>query len=190
MINSDSDNIILAPAAKKDFDRIYSGMKESFIPEEIRDEDCARSLLDKDEYIIYNILYRNNAVGFMTVWKLSEYAFLEHFITYPEFRKRGYGRAALARLSEIYDKIVLECEHPIDEIQKRRFEFYKSCGFYPSDESYIQPSYRKGYDSVPLILMTYPKEEADTAHIIKELYERVYETEYEKNVSKKDPGAP
>ena len=183
MINSDSANITLAPAKKEDFDRIYSGMKESFIPEEIRDEDHAKSLLDKDEYIIYNILYKSAAVGFMTVWKLSEYAFLEHFVTYPEFRKMGYGKAALTRLAEIYEKIVLECEHPENEMKKRRFEFYKRCGFYPSDESYIQPSYRKGYDSVPLILMTYPRAEADSAQIITELYERVYETEYEKNVS-------
>ena len=183
MINSDSGNITLAPAAKEDFDRIYQGMKESFIPEEIRDEKCARSLLDKDEYIIYNILYRNNAVGFMTVWELSEYAFLEHFVTYPEFRKKGYGEAALTKLSKIYGKIVLECEHPEDEMQRRRFAFYERCGFYPSDTGYIQPSYRDGYDSVPLILMTYPKREADTEPIIKELYERVYNTKYEKNVS-------
>ena len=119
----------------------------------------------------------------MAVWKLSEYTFLEHFVTYPEFRKMGYGKAALTRLAEIYEKIVLECEHPKDELQKRRSEFYERFGFQPSDFGYIQPSYREGYDSVPLILMTYPKKEADSTPIIKELYERVYETKYEKNVS-------
>ena len=157
-----------------DFDRIYPAMCESFIPEEIRDEKEARAVLGEKNYTAYKIYENDVWVGFITLWELSDFAFVEHFVIFSEFRGRGLGAKCLKEVKGMYEKLVLEAEPPIDEIQKRRIGFYNRCGFFANDYPYIQPSYREGGVGVTLLLMSYPRPLCNCDSVKNELYKEVY----------------
>ena len=113
-------------------------------------------------------------VGFITLWKLDELTFLEHFVTYPAYRNQGYGRQVLALLKEKYPLLVLEAEHPDTELAARRLAFYGRMGFVANNYPYIQPSYHGESAGVPLVLMSYPKALENPAAIAQTLYKEVY----------------
>lgn len=164
----------LVKATEADFDKIYTEMQKSFIPEEIRDRDEALATLFEEDYSIYKLIEGDVWVGFITLWKLSEYTFIEHFVVFSEFRSRGYGALCLEEIKAKAPRLVLEAEPPTDVIKCRRIEFYKRCEFYVNDYPYMQPSYKKHGTGVELVLMSYPMPLRDCEAIKDELYRKVY----------------
>lgn len=138
----------------EEFDYIYSQMQQNFIIDEIRDKIQAYELLSDNSYSIYNIIENDIKVGFITTWELQDFLFVEHFVIYKEFRKKGYGSKALSLVKEIAGLVVLEVEHPLTDTAKKRINFYQNNGFIGNDYNYMQPSYRKGGNKVPLIIMS------------------------------------
>lgn len=165
-------------AKVEDFDLIYSEMEKNFVREEIRDRKAARAVMEDEKYVIYHVAKDGTRVGFMTVWELSGFAFLEHFVTYEKFRNKGYGHGALTLLKEKYKKIILEAEPPRSDIQKRRISFYERNGFTKNDFPYIQPPYREDDEGVPLVIMSYPSKLSDFDAHVTEIYGRVYKKTY------------
>ena len=157
-----------------DFDFIYSEIEKSFIVDERRDYADALMLFKEGKYEVVEFLQEGERVGFITLWKLSDFVFAEHFVIYEKYRNRGLGSLALAALKENYEKIVLEAETPVTDIAKRRLGFYKRNGFIANEQPYLQPAYRKGGSEVPLVIMSYPEALDDfdlaTALIRKEVY--------------------
>ena len=164
----------LIKATDVDFDLIYSEMEKNFVREEIRDYCSAKKITTEEGYSIYHVADGDTRVGFMTVWELSGFLFLEHFVTYEPFRNKGYGAAALNLLKEKSPLIILEAEPPREVIQRRRIGFYKRNGFSENDFTYIQPPYRKGDTGVELILMSYPEKLKNAKAYVKEIYQTVY----------------
>ena len=166
--------MILEKATHSDFDRIYAEMEANFVPEERRDRDEAYALLNCPAYTVYHVTDGEKQVGFVTVWELEDFAFIEHFVTYPAFRNQGYGARALELLKQRFDTIVLEVEPPIAQMQARRIAFYRRCGFVLNNYPYRQPAYRAGGTGVELILMSYPNALEDCEQAVRLIYERVY----------------
>ena len=164
----------LIKATKVDFEVIYPAMESSFIPDEIRDKDAALAVLTEEGYVVYKIYENDTWVGFITLWELSDFSFIEHFAIFSEYRNRGYGERTLEKIKESYASLVLEAEPPITDIQKRRIGFYERCGFCQNDYEYMQPSYRAGGSEVRLVLMSYPEPLSDCEATKRELYSRVY----------------
>ena len=164
----------LKKASYADFERIYSEMERNFIREEIRDRDAALATMSERDYSIYHVLHGETKVGFLTVWELADFAFIEHFVIYEGFRCKGYGAQALAVACKKFSKIVLEVEPARDEMQKRRVSFYKRCGFRENDFDYIQPPYRQGDEGTELILFSYPERLSDCSAVKDQLYRLVY----------------
>ena len=164
----------LTKASKADFEVIYPAMQNSFIPDEIREKDAALTVLDEEDYTVYKIYENAEWVGFITLWELSGFAFIEHFAVFSEYRNRGYGGRTVEMVKEKYESLVLEAEPPIEEIQKRRIGFYERCGFCQNDYEYMQPSYREGGAEVRLVLMSYPAPLSDCEATKREIYSRVY----------------
>lgn len=162
-----------------DMANIYSQMEDNFVREEIRDYPDALKVFDNEKYTVYQIVNEDKVVGFMCVWNLSGFSFLEHFVIFKEFRNRGYGGIAFDMLTNQCQLLVLECELPEDSIKKRRVEFYKRHGMFWNEYDYYQPSYRKGGEGCNLRLMS-SKELINFKAVVKELYREVYETEYDK----------
>lgn len=156
------------------FSEVYSLMETSFPKSELRDGAAARAVLSDRRYRLYRITERGEFLGFVTVWKLSGFAFIEHFAMRPDIRGKGYGSLALAALGKKYPALVLEVEPPKTDIQKRRVAFYERCGFHLSLEDYYQPPYQKGCEPVRLMLMRYPTPIENHGEVKDLLYREVY----------------
>ena len=174
MTNSDSRDIKLKRVGKERFSDFYALLEESFIPEEIRSPEDALTILDNPDFILYNIIYKEKSVGYISIWKLEKLTFVEHFVMRTEQRGRGYGEMAISMLSEMHGALVLECEPREDEIKKRRAAFYERCGFVENAIAYIQPSYREGFAEVPLMLMSTDGALSDPERTVKDIYKKVY----------------
>ena len=95
-----------------------------------------------------------SAVGLITVWKFAGFSYVEHLATSPSVRNKGYGRKIMEVLQQQFPGvIILEVEKPVDEWSRRRIGFYQRCGFSLCEKEYVQPSYRKGGETLPMFLM-------------------------------------
>lgn len=168
----------LTEAKSSDMPQIYSQMEKSFIRDEIRDYADALSVFENKKYTVYHLRENGVNVGFMCLWRLSGFSFLEHFVVYESFRGKGYGAQALDLLKNSCPILVLECEPPETPMQQRRMDFYKRHGMIVNEQDYWQPSYRPNGEKCYLKLMSSAMLPSfhDT---VKELYKEVYQVDYE-----------
>ena len=159
---------------RADFDFIYSSLTENFPEEERRDYTDAAAVLDNKKYSLFHIILGGDRVGFISTWQLNSACFVEHFVIYEAYRSKGLGTMTLSLLKKRFERIVLEAEPPISDIQKRRIAFYERCGFVANAFPYLQPSYRNGGKEVPLALMSYPAKIDDANTIVSEIHKTVY----------------
>ena len=153
-------------------------IEENFIEDERRDRKEALEIINEKEYTVYSIYDESLCVGFITVWELSDFAFIEHFVIKKDFRNRGYGKAVIELIKKKFTRVILEAELPKSDIQKRRICFYERCGFLQNSFDYLQPSYREGGQKVPLVLMSFPSLLGAPTDVVREIYERVYKEKY------------
>lgn len=130
-------------------------LHESFPEVERRDDDMQRYNTDfNPSFTCYFIKDNDVPVGLITVWNLGGFYYLEHLVTSPAVRNKGYGRKVMDKIRESFPGvIVLEVERPEEEMSIRRIGFYKRCGFLLCEKDYMQPPYRKGGEGLPLYLM-------------------------------------
>ncbi len=162
---------------KREIPSIYEQMRQNFVIEELRDYEDALLVCDNPKYCIYNIKLEDKKIGFMCVWSLNGFTFLEHFVINEKFRNKGYGGQAIDLLAQKFGILVLESEPPMTSIQARRIHFYERHGFTVYKNDYMQPSYRKGGTGCKLVLMSTGA--LDFSSIVKELYGNVYGVKYE-----------
>ena len=161
----------------EDFGIIYSEMESAFIKEERRTFEAALAVLDNEKYALYDIIFDEVRVGFISLWELEGCIFIEHFAMREAYRGKGYGSAVLDALKVRYEKIFLEAEPPKNEISRRRIAFYQRCGFVLNDIPYMQPSYHGG-EGLRLVIMSYPDVFDNFDKTKKELYSTVYNVDF------------
>ena len=91
-----------------------------------------------------------------------------------------HGRKIMEVLQQQFPGvIILEVEKPVDEWSRRRIGFYQRCGFCLCEKEYVQPSYRKGGETLPMFLMYAGTETIDKEFesIRDEIYRKVYGVE-------------
>lgn len=70
-------------------------------------------------------------------------------------RNKHYGQRIL---EEIQTKpLILEIDPVIDEISRRRQNFYERCGFVDNPYQHVHPPYHKGYSGHQLVVMSFPR---------------------------------
>ncbi|MBQ9806961.1 MAG: GNAT family N-acetyltransferase [Clostridia bacterium] len=167
----------------EDFESLYLLIKTSFPPTERRTKEGQRALFDTEKvYQVYGSKNEETSAveAFLAVWELDSVLFLEHFAVDPNLRGKGLGSRLLCELAGMSDKpLCLEVEPPLNDIAKRRIEFYKRNGFFLNEYPYIQPSLAKGQPPIPLMVMTYGHavDQNGFEKIRDELYKRVYHVE-------------
>lgn len=64
---------------REEFAEIWLRMCAAFDRTERRDEAAARALADEPRYALYFLVEEGRRVGFVSVWELEGFAFVEHF---------------------------------------------------------------------------------------------------------------
>lgn len=131
----------------------------SFPEHERRERGYHLETMTKRQFRAEVILDCDTPIGIIFWWDLAEFRFIEHLATSPSLRGRGYGDMILREfIADSNKPLILEVEHPTDEIARRRIEFYKRVGFVLNNHPYRHPSYQQIKDSfVELMVMTYPQ---------------------------------
>lgn len=169
----------LIEATRDDLQTIYGHMLANFIRDELRDYDDVVRLFG-DNYTIEHITVGETRMGFMGLWQVGGYTFLEHFVVYEPFRNRGVGGQALEALQDRAGKLLLETEPPTEPMAARRVGFYLRHRMVLNPQQYIQPPYRPAGNPCELKLMSYPEKLSDFDETVSLLYKTVYNTTYEK----------
>lgn len=162
---------------KQDFGQLYHILVESFPPEELRSKQEHAALLDHPDYRVWAYYGGQQLQGFLTVWSLRDFAFIEHFAVRAECRNSGLGSKLLQALSQKLGKrLCLEAELPETDLAKRRLDFYRRNGFAVNEYPYLQPALEAGKSPVPLYILTtdgsVSKEEFKT--LVTDIYKTVY----------------
>lgn len=134
--------------------RIY---EDSFPADERRDYDSLLQLVETEDSFNMEAVYLDDmVVGFISSWRFDEWRYIEHFAVDAAMRGSGIGQVVLRNFVESDTlPVVLEVEPPIDEMCRRRVDFYTRQGFVLHDSyRYIQPPYDSGRNEVELRLMT------------------------------------
>ncbi len=141
---------------EKTFPSVYEKMKTAFPLEERRKYIDQLECLKDERFNFFEITENNCAVGFIAIWNLDGFVFLEHLAIDEDKRSGGFGSKAVELLKATYNKpVILEAEAPITEQQIKRIAFYDRLGFKVNDFDYEQPSYHGG-EGVPLKILSFP----------------------------------
>ncbi|WP_261510985.1 GNAT family N-acetyltransferase [Chryseobacterium paludis] len=153
---------------------IYYSYSTTFPEDERRDWDQFVKLFTNPNVKVISVLHESKAIGYLIIWELSTYTFVEHFEVFAEFRSQKLGSHITGYLFKNYPRIVLEIEPDhLGDDAKRRYSFYQKNGFSLIDEMYVQPSYGEGKHPLDLwLLANYSPE--DLKKIKEEIYDIVY----------------
>lgn len=138
------------------YHQAYDLYVSSFPEIERRDRKEHNRIMAKQNYHFDIIVEGTELFGIMLYWETESFIFLEHFATLPEVRNRGVGAKALDLLKGKGKTIILEIEDPVDELTKRRYNFYARNGFIMTEHFHIQAKYHLGCDDLMLKIMSYP----------------------------------
>ncbi len=166
----------------KTLDYIRSVYEDSFPVDERREFDQVKRLLKENETFHLAVIEKDGrGVGLLSYWQWPDWRYVEHFAVDGTCRGKGIGREILqAFIAEDDTPIVLEVEHPDDDICIRRIRFYESLGFVLHPEyDYIQPPYDATKHPLHLYLMTCRMTDFATRYqeIKSRLYAQVYGVE-------------
>ena len=163
---------------KKDFNRIFQLLQDSFPVNEYRTYQEQKALLEQPEYQIYVYKHQSDAItALLAVWEFDTLVFVEHFAVNPIYRNQGIGGRMLDELLQRVDKrVCLEVEPPVDGITSGRVRFYERHGFFLNHYPYMQPAMSEGKSAIPLLVMTYGDKvnEEEFEALKQKLYTRVY----------------
>lgn len=97
--------------------------------------------------------------GLLFHWRWGRMVFIEHIAVNPSARGRGIGSRMLHGFLEAHpdSQTVLEIDPPVDDVSRRRLEFYRRAGFCQTGFSYVHPSYRLDGHPHPLVLLSHPE---------------------------------
>ncbi|WP_157151072.1 GNAT family N-acetyltransferase [Brachyspira sp. SAP_772] len=131
-------------------------------------------------YKFYSILDDDKPIGLTMIWIFEKFYFGEYLAIDKNLRGKNYGSQVLNKIFDMHDDklIVIEVEpYDLNDIAKRRINWYKRCGFILSDYDYDMPCIKDGKrDTMKMQIMTnkeiQTKEEYN--NIITTLYDKVY----------------
>ena len=162
---------------KSDFIQFYNILTDSFPPDELRSRQEHLALLDEQVYKVWACYNAGQLQGFLTVWDLDGFAFIEHFAVKSSCRNSGLGGRMLHALSvKLGKRLCLEAELPETNLAKRRLNFYRRNGFAVNEYPYLQPALEEGKSPVPLYILTTDGgiNEEEFEKLVDQIYKVVY----------------
>lgn len=95
-------------------------------------EECSK----ENNSELLAITDNNIFVGFCYLVKCDDLYYLMYFAVEPKLRNKGYGSIILKELSNRYKNIFLSIEKPVDDLTKKRKNFYLKNGFIETNKIY------------------------------------------------------
>ncbi len=157
-----------------DFKQIY---ETSFPDDERRDWNPFLELLNNKQFSLNEIYDQQKFIGFISIWDLTEFSFIEHFAIRAAEQGKGYGTQTIEHLLSINSKpIILEVEEPLTETARKRIAFYERLNFRVNTFCYFQPPYSIEKASIKMLLLSYPTKISpeDFERIKDQIYHCVY----------------
>lgn len=151
---------------------------DSFPVDERRDWDELKKLLEQPNFTFYQIMGDHGLIGFITIWDLQDFVFIEHFALEESARGKGIGSQVVTHLLESNStRVVLEVDLAITEMNRRRINFYERLGFSACDSIYWQPAYGADKITVKMLLMSSPDKitSLEFDKVKTEIYSKVYQ---------------
>lgn len=160
------------------FNQVYEIMKESFPLKERRSYDEQKALFQREDYHVFGNVRDGKVLSFIAYYETEKFCFFEHLATRKSQRGNGVGKELLKKCFQHCKKtVIFEVEPPLTSIAQRRIKFYQrlGCHLY-SHIPYEQPSFHKGSDAVPLLLMSWPTrlQRNDLIPYIETIYKDIY----------------
>ncbi len=154
--------------------QIFHSYSTTFPEDERREWSQFIKLFEHSNVKVISVLNDTENIGYLIIWELTNYVFVEHFEVFSEFRNLKLGSHITDYLFKNYPRIILEIEpEHLNEDAKRRFSFYQRNNFNLIDETYVQPSYGEGKKSLNLwLLANYIPENLE--EVKEEIYDIVY----------------
>ncbi len=161
-----------------EFDEVYDLMVTSFPSSERRTYEDQKALLEKENYEIeINRNEDGELLSFMAIWQLETSHFIEHLAVSPLSRGGGVGGKVMKAMMDKSEKpVLLEVEHPENDIAKKRIQFYERLGFHLNTHEYVQPPIQEGEEPLPLHIMSYPHpiKEEDFSYFKDDIFTQLY----------------
>ena len=140
-------------------------LRQSFPPEERRDDQLQRQVMQHADYRLCAILDDGTPRGVVGYWDTPDFLYFENFCVQSECRNKGVGSATLRLLTQSLRKpFILEIELPTDELTRRRKAFYQRNGMVENPFPHVQPHYRATDPDLPLMILTYGKPISQTQY--------------------------
>ena len=137
-----------------DLKQIY---EDSFPEDERREWTQLLELLSNTQFSLNEIYDQQKFLGFISIWNLTEFSFIEHFAIQDTDQGKGYGTQVIKRVLSMNSKpVILEVEEPFTENARKRIAFYERLHFTVNEFSYFQPAYSLEKKSIKMLLMSYP----------------------------------
>jgi ribosomal protein S18 acetylase RimI-like enzyme len=152
-------------------------MQDSFPKNEIRSYKGQKALLKEKKYSLFIKQENAEIIGFIGVWNLDDYVFVEHFAVSEKNRGKGVGSEILSKIKTKFSKpLVLEVEPPCDIKTSKRIAFYEKNGLFFHDYYYVQPPLEKEREEVELRIMCSEKLDRNGFEKVRNvLYKEIYQ---------------
>ncbi|MBQ8642252.1 MAG: GNAT family N-acetyltransferase [Clostridia bacterium] len=138
--------------------------RQSFPKHEQRQDASQKEIMRHTDYH-FSLIYDGELfVGCILYWETDTFIYVEHFYISPVLRNRKYGQRALEELKKENKTIILEIDPVVDDISRRRKEFYERVGFKANPFPHVHPPYHEGNHGHTLIIMSCPEEIPETLY--------------------------
>lgn len=132
--------------------------ESTFPVEERRHWHQFLQLLQEPAMQLSIVMHEDEPVGFVIGWKLGHWYYVEHLAIDPEHRGKKFGEKVMQSIPDAgHSHVILEVERVHDNDSQRRIGFYERLGYSIVNIDYIQPPYRKGEATLPMMLMSNPR---------------------------------
>lgn len=144
-------DVLILPVEERDITDVYNIYMEAFPEAERKPFEMLLSQNRDGSGELCTIYVDDVLSGFFHTFFYNDYALIDYFAISDKFRGKGIGQKAISEYLKKYSnkRVFLEIEdHMEGEIQKRRLDFYRRCGFTLTDTKVF-------FFGVPMELMTY-----------------------------------
>lgn len=163
--------------AMKDFDAFYEILTHYFPAKEVKEYAYLKTLFETNAAQAIVQKEGEQIVGGLCYMEVEDFVFIDYLVIIESHQGNKQGEKILQYFKNKINKpIVLEVEHPEDEISKRRISFYQRQGFILNNYQYVIPPVRSLKYAISFLLMTYPTSLSEDAYT--NMYPRILKTVY------------